>query len=37
MKKGMFKTRISALVLCAASIFMVVLAEPGGADDPLIS
>lgn len=37
MKKGMLKTRISALVLCAASIFMVVLAEPGGADDPLIS
>lgn len=37
MKKGMLKTRISALVLCAASIFMVVLAEPGGTDDPLIS
>ena len=37
MKKGMLKTRISALVLCAASIFMVVLAEPGVTDDPLIS
>ena len=37
MKKGMLKTKIAALVLCAASIFMVVLAEPGDTDDPLIS
>ncbi len=37
MKKKMMKTRIFALVLCAASIFTVVLAEPGGTDDPLIS
>ncbi len=37
MKKRMLKTRIFALVLCTASIFTVVLAEPGGTDDPLIS
>ncbi len=37
MKKRMIKTRIIGLVLCAASIFTVVLAEPGGTDDPLIS
>ncbi len=37
MKKRMLKTRIIALALCAASIFTVVLAEPGGTDDPLIS
>ncbi len=37
MKKRNVKTRILAAVLGVASIFTVVLAEPGGTDDPLIS
>ena len=31
------KFKVAALVLCAVSVFTVVLAEPGAADDPLIS
>lgn len=37
MKKRTNKFKITALVLCALSAFTVVLAEPGGTDDPLIS
>ncbi len=37
MKKQTKKVRFAALALCAASIFTVALAEPGGSDDPLIS
>ncbi|MBR5155867.1 MAG: hypothetical protein IKW62_05255 [Clostridia bacterium] len=37
MKKRISKTKIVAAVLCLASAFTVVLAEPGGTDDPLIS
>ncbi len=37
MKKRMLKTKAVALALCFASIFTIVIAEPGGADDPLIS
>ena len=31
------KFKVIALVLCAMSVFTVVLAEPGSSDDPLIS
>ena len=31
------KFKVVALLLCAMSVFTVVLAEPGGADDPLVS
>ncbi len=37
MKKRILKARVFALILCMASIFMVVLATPGTSDDPLIS
>ena len=37
MKKSKGKFRVVALVLCALSIFTVVLAEPGSTDDPLVS
>lgn len=37
MRKRTNKFKITALVLCALSTFTVVLAEPGGTDDPLIS
>lgn len=37
MKKSKGKFRVVALVLCALSLFTVVLAEPGSTDDPLVS
>ncbi len=37
MKKRISKVKFAAVVLCMASLFTVVLAEPGGSDDPLIS
>ena len=37
MKRKFSKIRLTAVVLCLASVFSVVLAEPGGQDDPLIS
>ncbi len=37
MKKNKGKFRVVALVLCALSLFTVVLAEPGSTDDPLVS
>ncbi len=37
MKKKISKAKIVAILLCMATVFTVVLAEPGGEDDPLIS
>lgn len=37
MKRGLSKFKVAAVVLCMVSAFTVVLAEPGGTDDPLIS
>lgn len=37
MKKKISKLKIAAAVLCLLSAVTVVLAEPGGTDDPLIS
>jgi hypothetical protein len=37
MKRGLSRIKIAAVALSIVSAFTVVLAEPGGTDDPLIS
>ncbi len=37
MKKNFLKIKVVAALVCLLSVFTVVLAEPGGSDDPLIS